>query len=290
MRFIQSTIEQIIAVRKQWRQLNVPYTVIRQNETATIKSKMGSYTTRNTSYSAAEISFIKAVKQYIIKNQLFEPYKHSNVKKPVYFKYGRLKIGENINNVVNIDITSAYWETAYQLGLLSDKLYEQGKEPPVYETRKGPRGEYQVLTAGTRKQVRLAAIGSLAKKIRTYEYDGQKLKALPVKHQEQTEILWDVICSKVGELLCKVARACGKDFIFFWVDGIYIKKGSEKKVCKMFKDAGYDYKINPIKSISVREKNLFVNLNEPFDVVKNGVTIQRTYKPFVYQKASKFRI
>lgn len=240
---IQASHESIRKTIGWYIKNKVPFKYEIQNETLSIQSKVGSYTTRSSSYSIDEINFIKEVKRYVIKNDLAAPYRKRGHPKVVYFSYSnKIKPGQKITDVVNIDLNGAYWETAYKLNLISDFLYEKGLE--------------------VRKQVRLATIGSLAKKKRVYEFDGVKQKKVEIKRSEETEILWDVICNQVGNLLLNTSKACKNDFIFFWVDGIYVKKSALKTVEKMFKSAGYNYKINKIEYISITEKNIFVKVPE----------------------------
>ena len=143
------------------------------------------------------------------------------------------------------------------------------------------------VVSGTRKQVRLAAIGSLAKKRKVYTYDGVHERQLEVIRSEKTEVLWDVICNKVGQCLVDVARACGDDFIFFWVDGVYVHKRATKKVVALFKKWGYESKVNELKSIDVTEKNIFVNLSNPEIYLKNGVEMTKIRKPFPMRRRAK---
>lgn len=240
-----------------------PFTYIIQNQTITVDCKYGSYTTRNTDYTIDDINFIKEVKQTIVKNGLHHQYIGERTKKVMYFKYSsQIRPGDDFRDCINIDLSAAYWETAYMLGLLSKDTYKRGFK--------------------VSKQVRLAAIGSLAKKKRVYEFDGRKQRLLDITRSE-TEFLWDVICDRVGDLLCRVADKCGDDFIFFWVDGIYVKKRSAKKVERLFNNAGYGFKSNPIKAVSVTKRNIFVHLINPEKKTKNGETIIKDVKSFPFR-------
>lgn len=253
---------------KSYKKRHIPYTVEIQNETFTVRSKRGHYTTRDSTYSIEEINFIKDVKNYIIKNQLYLEHRQTNVKKVMYFKYNRkLKPGNVYHNVINIDLTSAYWETAKMLGLLSDELYLRGQS--------------------IRKQVRLAAIGSLAKKRRVYKYDGKKVSLVEQKRNELTEFLWDVICDRVGSLLLATAKGVGGKFIFFWVDGIYVEKGAEGLVKKYFNSAGYECKITKLKSIEVADKNIFVHLIDPEIHNLPKGRVEKFSKPFPFRNSKK---
>lgn len=260
---LKRTNKQIVDTVRMYLANNWPFKLVTQNETLRIESKMGSYTTKNTDYKTDELRFIKDVRQYIIKNQLYVPFENIKVEKPVYHLYGKLKPGTDITDCVNIDIKSAYWATAYKLGLVDDIIYQKGNE--------------------VRKLVRLAAIGSLAKKERIVVYDGKTQKIVPGKEREHTAILWDVICIEVGKCLSDIADKCGDDFIYFWVDGIYVKKDASTLVKKMFKEYGYEFSVNKLKKIEVTKTNVIVHLPKAV-TDKNGVL--RSTKPFPYKTES----
>lgn len=228
----------------------IPFVLEIQNETLTIKCKRGNCTTKSATYTIDELNFIKSVKQYIVKNNLQLKYlskygvDKEHRKKIVYYKYnGRINPGMKFQQCINIDLNSAYWETAFKLGLLSDILYQKGLD-----------------TEKISKQARLAAIGSLAKKRRIYEYDGEKQFLREKKTSDQTEHLWDVICDHVGKVLVSAAKACGNDFLFFWVDGIYIKNSKEaaKKVYQVFNNHGFEYKTIHLQQIEITDKHILV--------------------------------
>lgn len=279
------------AVRRRLRN-KTPFRIEVQNTTIQLFSDTGDIKTKSDEYSIEELNFIKAVKHHIIKNELYLPYQGKRVPKVTYFQYGKkVKQGNHYENVANIDITGAYWQTAYMLGLLPEHLYQKGLEPAVYEDhtymKNGKEITKRKVVSGTRKQVRLAAIGSLAKKKKVYTYDGVNERQVEVIRSEKTEVLWDVICNKVGQCLVDVARACGDDFIFFWVDGVYVNKRATKKVIALFKKWGYESKVNQLKSIDVTEKNIFVNLATPEVYFKNGVEMTKIRKPFPMRRRGK---
>lgn len=273
---LPATHKQVLKTIHWYIKRKIPFTYEVQNETINVISKFGSYSTRSKEYTINEINFIKEVKRHIIKNGLQNPYRdrfttpesRKNIK---YFFYNKtLKPGQELNDLLNIDLTAAYWQTAKKFGLFdgAPHLYEQGlsweKAIKRLHGSKELREErlLEMIRTGKsnaiRKQVRLTAIGSLAKKKRIYKFDGKKQVELPTKRSEKTEFLWDVICEHVGNLLCQVAKSCGKDFVFFWVDGIYIKPQSRNKVEQLFKKAGYSWKIEPITWIKTTDRNIIL--------------------------------
>ncbi len=241
---IRSSHDQIIATIDWYEKHHIPYEYDLQNETIELRSKLGSYTTASFEYTVDELNFIKKVKHAIVSNGVYELYRNkyqteASRKRIKYYLHGKqLKPATVLTDCMNIDLNSAYWETAYKYNLLSEEIYRGGFEH--------------------RKQIRLTAIGSLSKKRRRYKYDGRRQKKLPVKRSELTEMLWSLICDHVGKLLCSVARECGNDFLFFWVDGIYVRAGAEKKVQALFKKAGYKSDIALCEKIEATDRHIWI--------------------------------
>jgi hypothetical protein len=257
-KFIQSTHQQVRDTINWYIKKKVPFEYIVQNDNISVSSAKGAYTTRYKQYTIDEINFIKAVKMHIVKNELYAPYIGKKVKPVMYFHYNkRLKPGTTFDRCTNIDLASAYWETANMLGLLPPTLYKQG------------------LTV--RKQVRLAAIGSLAKKKKTFVFDGKKQTLKSVQRSELTEVLWDVICNHVADVLIATERAIGKKFIFFWVDGIYVENGAEGLVKKFFEAAGFGWKQNGLKKIEIKDRHIHVY---PKELAKGE---KKEYKEFPFR-------
>ncbi len=235
---LPATHSQVRSCINQYIKLGIPFIYEIQNETITVKSPAGSYNSRGGDYSIDEVNFIKKVKQYIVKNNIHFDYDKPGKDVP-YFLYGKnLKQGSVFDSCINIDLTAAYWTTAYKLGMITSQLYKEGNKH--------------------RKQVRLSAIGALAKKKRVYEFDG-KTQTSKTIHRSETEHLWDVICMEVGKVLIKASIKCKEDFLFFWVDGIYIRGKSAATVESIFGNMGYKFKTKKINKIEVTERNLLVH-------------------------------
>lgn len=268
---IKSSHDQIINTIDWYEKNHIKYEYEAQNDTISLESKMGSYTTANYEYSIEELNFIKGVKHAIKSNGIYELYSHryqteASKKRIKYYLHGKkIKPGTVFTNCFNIDLNSAYWETAYKYDLLSEKTYQEGFE--------------------YRKQVRLTAIGSLAKKSRRYKFDGYRQKKLPVKRSKETEMLWSLICDHVGKLLCSVAKECGNDFLFFWVDGIYVRPGAEKKVTQLFKKAGYNSAIALCEKIETTDRHIWITCTEkPKTKIVDGKEILIDTRPFPFRK------
>lgn len=202
--------------------------------------KKGTYTTK-------ELMFIRSVKNHIIKNdihlkdefqekQLYSDDVH-------YVKVSKVPVGQLFDKVCEVDIDQAYWETAYQLGIINDKIYVSGSKGSIS------------------KKARLTALGSLAKKTYTYKFKGKKITERMVEKEPLLENLWFTICKRVSDVMNIVIERLGNDFIFYWVDGIYFKhtKKNVQIAMNTFIENGYNAKFKKINQIYFHEQGFVVN-------------------------------
>ncbi len=263
---------------------SIPFLYDVNNQRITVKAKIGNYTSNDGQFPANELNFIKQVRQSIIKQGLHIPlrkrckkvldkdgteyYAFNAGRVHYYYYHPKLKPGDVIEDCYNVDLNLAYWETARMLGLLPMEIYEKGK----------------TIT----KRTRLACIGSLAKKTKHYEFDPKqpdhkRQRYVGTTHNRETEFLWDIICYEVGKLLYKVAQEMGDDFLFFWVDGIYVRKGGVKKAEKAFRMAGYECKTLDVEKITVTDKRIIVKIpDKSMWKIVHGKTIYIDEKPFPF--------
>lgn len=210
-----------------------------------------------------ELGFIRRVKNYVIKNEIHckftEIYMPSDVK---YVWVNRQEPNTVMDDVLEIDIDEAYWQTAYLLGVIPEGLYNEGRKE---------NGQIS-------KVARLVALGSLAKKTSLYEFKGNKIVKRKVERMELTENVWYTICKRVSDVMGEAMMAAGKDFLFYWVDGIYMRNTPEamSRVAKVFTDWGYQWKVRPIQKIEFEVKG--------FKVYDIGVSEPR---PFFYPRKRK---
>lgn len=221
--------------------LNIPFVFKASKSRCYLNSDAGRYMTDSNLLPMEEVHFIKEVKDYIMKEQLYKNFKKVKKKNIKYFMYNS-NLGSNTpaKNCYEVDLKSAYWEMAFKEGLLRPDIYEKAE-------KKNPDTGRPFIG----KLTRLACIGSLARQLTIYEWDGKK----ETRWRENSPItahLWDHICLKVSKVMQKAAKASKNDFMFFWVDAAFVssKKGRDA-VMKSFKKSGYDFKIKLIDKIEV---------------------------------------
>lgn len=126
-----------------------------------------------------------------------------------------------ITDCTGMDISKAYYQTAYSLGYISEKFYEK--------------------CLNIDKSQRLQLIGALAtrKDISEYEY-GKEVAYRSVSNTVHTNI-WFHLCKYVGNCMYQFARSLGDSFVYYWVDGIVFTNDALSKAREFAQFAGIEY-------------------------------------------------
>jgi hypothetical protein len=220
-----------------------PFKYVRTGNSYELYSAVWNCKTFRKGFTPEDLQFIKKVKKYARNPEIIMKYIDKDYQeKPIeYIKVNEnVKVGDRFDNVICVDINSAYWVTAFQLGIIDEPTYQKGKKID--------------------KIVRLASLGSLAKKTETFEFDGERMIQKTVERSHETENLWFAICDKVGSLMSNLSKKIGNDFITYWVDGIYFVNTPEnyKIITETFKAEGYACKIEQVSSIVFNESDFVI--------------------------------
>ena len=107
------------------------------------------------------------------------------------------------------------------------------------------------------KNERLPAIGMIAKKSVWIDYQKGKATTWDVKTGEYANIFFFVI-QQITDLMAWAADIAGDDFLFYWVDGIFLKPTTPKKILKeiesILAEQGYYYKYEAVENLSIERK------------------------------------
>tara|TARA_R110000868_G_scaffold92317_2_gene256035 strand:+ start:122 stop:1006 length:885 start_codon:yes stop_codon:yes gene_type:complete len=150
----------------------------------------------------------------------------------------------DINNILEMDITKAYYQMAYNLGYISKKFFD--------------------ITLKIPKHIRLRLLGSIATKriVETYE-DGKAIDMRVVEDLRMRDI-WFNICYEVGKVMKECANATQDFFIFYWVDGIYFQQHphfntnndpTKQIIQNIFENNNLKFTINHLEKISLQNLN-----------------------------------
>lgn len=295
---IRSTTKKIRDRIKWYAKLKEPYTIEISNHRLALKGENDVFMNADGMMDASQLHIIKQVRHDILKYDLAkdlpkELVRKSKVKKNVlYYQYSdKIERNTSLGECVEIDLNSAYWQTAYKLKLITDELYQKSLSLVNKIEDDYANGWLNVKERETAlnkiKKTRLVAIGSLAKRKLVRAFDGEREYTI-IDKKRDTSYLWDVICYHVSLVMQDAAKVAGKDFIFFWTDALFVKKTAASKVIKCFEKHGYKSKSYRIDGIDVNEKYMVVTSKEkPVKVKKDGQEYERDTRPFPLSKKHK---
>jgi len=147
-------------------------------------------------------------------------------------------------NILEMDITKAYYKMALNLGYISEKTYDVCLEAPKY--------------------IRLRLIGSIATSKVIETYKNKELVKIEVKEDEQLRQIWFHICYEVGKIMLECAESIEDYFIFYWVDGIYFQRNmnfeqtndpSIQIIKNIFQKNKLEYCVNQLERITLQNYN-----------------------------------
>ena len=181
---------------------------------------------------ANEINFIAKVKRNIEKNGLDASIEkiYETEDEIKFVRGGNMEVGEFINNCYQVDISHAYWKCAHQIGYIDKKLYREG------------------LTVD--KKVRLATLGTFAKKIHRITFNGKVEGKKQIINPQYPQVFFN--CAKmVDTIMDNCAEIAGKDFILYWTDCVYVKnKAVLKEMQKYLTSEGFKSKSDRVYSVT----------------------------------------
>jgi hypothetical protein len=164
-------------------------------------------------------------------------------------------LGEELSSddIVEIDVNTAFQKAAYNLGLLSkktfDRFFEVEDKPSQVMRKKGLLAKYgdsSYFSGGQclkySKKCRLISSGSLASKKHITEYKGFDIVREYTEYNREEANLFFASGYEVGKMMFDIAREV-EGVYFWWVDAIFCKKSSASKVMEMMKGKGYDCKV-----------------------------------------------
>ena len=132
--------------------------------------------------------------------------------------------------MVEVDINGAFWNCAYNEGLLSDGAFEDG------------------LTVD--KTVRLIAFGSAAAVRRTAKFDGQTYTDFSEQSNEAGRNAYFFVSSKITRLLSDISSQIPGAVLLYWVDAILCIPMYKRFVSEAIQAAGYEVKVKELSNCS----------------------------------------
>ncbi len=173
-----------------------------------------------------------------------------------------------------LDISMAYYQTAFELGYISQDFYSKCVYLP--------------------KAMRLSVIGSIATMKVMSKYKRGKLDGTPwVEKDDLLRHAWFHIASTVDRCMADLAISFRENFLFYWVDGIYLL-GQDTDLDKAIQFAGvkygYSFKAKKVLNITGSLKDELITLRiEKGEKKPKVFTVSRTNQQIKSRLISDFK-
>jgi len=180
---------------------------------------------KNTQYSDNDKRLFKKV-LFDAKKYVSSGWYYDYIEDEAYSFCNKYGIEKNINKeIVAIDINNCYWQTAYNIGVISDKTYNFGLQY-------------------CDKKVRNATIGYLS--VKSYLYKNENGKDILIREyvKDITYARNDIIM-KVYEVAKKISNKLKDDLCYFFTDCFYVTNDDKviNEVINILNKYKYEYKI-----------------------------------------------
>lgn len=259
---------------ENWKEFNdsliktgTPYTV--EKTSLSIKfitpyGKFDFYTTNENTIPAGELFFIKRVKDYAETLDLKFTVDRGKIK---YIDLPRYAPDWSEENVIEIDLSAAYWHFAHEIGIISDEIFDTGKNGYINK-----KGEQKYIS----KKTRLASLGALSKLTYNLTFDGEKWN-LPTLTESPKADYFFKVAEQTGEIMSELKHICGADFLFFWVDAIFFFPNSQTAVENFLNLNGLNFKKYKIEKLISRAEYLQVYSEQHKEEKKAELPTRRFY-------------
>lgn len=117
----------------------------------------------------------------------------------------KLKNGFYAPEVTNFDIKQAYATELKNLGLISADTFNKLAKYP--------------------KDIRLKSVGMIARKKTTYFFKDGEFTGQKFEQDQRGKNIFNLLCLNIGRKMDEIQAYLGDNFLFFWVDGIYLLPG-----------------------------------------------------------------
>ena len=167
------------------------------------------------------------------------------------------------DKIINIDIASAYANCLLNSGLISQETYKFVQKIPKTE--------------------RLPAMGMLARNQLIINFEKGKATTHERFTAETAQIFFYVI-SEINKIMQQVMALAGDYFLFYWVDGIFMKQDIPLKLLDeietVFLNKKYDVKYESVKDLEWKREgdSVVITMN------KNGENKRYAFKDRNYSK------
>ena len=156
---------------------------------------------------------------------------------------GLVKSEEVIEDLICIDISSAYLTVLKNEKVISDKTFNWINSTSTKNKKA--------------KTARLKSVGMFAKNPMSLIFEKGEIVNF---EQNRDPFAWVffLACQKTGEAMEICKKELGDDFLFYWVDGIFFRNNKEKipKILEILSTLGFKSKLENTRNLRKSEKTL----------------------------------
>lgn len=245
---LKRTTEAIKFITDGWDLIGIPYMIKHGTYTTTLESELGTHRFVVNNYSNRVFIARNKVKKDVMQSSTLESVLKEEYTKVNYGVDSRLHSFSE-QNILNIDLSSAYVYAIRNLGLITDETFD------YLQTMK--KGE------------RLPSLGMLASSHTKFYFKSGKCYDYQA-YREPTSPVFFKLIKEVNDVMEECRWILGSDYIFHWVDGIFfrasVSKKKVEKVEEIINEFGFPFKYERVESFS------FVKDGENYviSMIKNG--------------------
>lgn len=175
-----------------------------------------------------------------VKNLVRQDHETKYYKWSKHFAEFKIRPNETVEakNVWEVDLTKAYYYSAFQLGYISEEFFKRTLKIP--------------------KPIRLRLLGSIASIKNIETFDGDEIIYDRIS-DPFFRAIWHNITCRVDMVMSDIADALGDNFLFYWVDGIYFTTFGELDTCSHIAEGiafHHNFEIHKTKLDVIKVKNM----------------------------------
>ncbi|GAF81597.1 unnamed protein product [marine sediment metagenome] len=233
----QKLISELKAEKKDFQ-------VSRTTKSATVSFDDFKYMFADSHFSNKHLNLFQQIKKEVhnnIKNfEIIPP----EIQRSKYFgiqEFEQIGSGEFLkySDCLEFDINKAYYKALYHFKYISKEFYDKCVELP--------------------KNIRLALVGTLATQKTVFFYESGELKSYELKKDDTLRKVFFQLVEYVDRALDYFSKLAGDNFLFYWVDGIYLKNYDRAEYHKdlISYEFDLDFSTEKIKEVIVYYKSEF---------------------------------
>ena len=154
-----------------------------------------------------------------------------------FFDFSGIKKGDVFENCFCVDINSAYLQVLLNEKIITGETFKKIND----RTKKNER----------LKMDRLKSVGMFASNPTLIKYTDGEAEEMASQKNPLSWVFYQA-CKTTTEIMQSVIN---EDFLFYWVDGIFIK-GNPERIKNKIQKMGYPCKIEKIENLRIYEKNI----------------------------------